>query len=109
MKRKLTWSRQANFERIELVRHFQKQGIPVARRFVRALRDAVGKAMAMPEFWGKLETDHPRMQNVRVLPINPFKNHLLYYEATDAELIIHHVAHGSRDVERLFGVTQDKP
>jgi len=46
---------------------------------------------------------NPRLRGIRSMPVTGFPNYLVFYRVIAGVLQIHHVYHGARDLNALFG------
>src|SRR4051812_44692603 len=74
-----------------------------ARRFLGAVQRDCELIETQPEMGGLRWSDLlPALGTVRFLPVSQFRNWLIFYVETDAEVLIMRVLHGARDIPALF-------
>lgn len=87
---------------VELALHISNDSLDVALRFLDAAESTfkflsrnreVGQACSFPQ---------AECAGLRVWPIDGFRNHLVFYRATDEGIEVWRVLHGSRDFDALF-------
>lgn len=62
------------------------------------------KALAANPGLGKLRRfGSPRLRDVRSWRTTGFENYLIFYRDVEGGIQVHHVYHGARDIETLFG------
>ena len=74
-----------------------------ARRFLGAVKRDCELIRSQPEMGGLRWADLlPAVGTVRFLPISQFRNWLIFYVETDAEILVVRVLHGARDIPAIF-------
>ncbi|HRK32121.1 MAG TPA: type II toxin-antitoxin system RelE/ParE family toxin, partial [Tepidisphaeraceae bacterium] len=91
--------------KIDLLQHFVyigERNSDAAERFLRAAREAVQDIARMPTAGGLKSFHHPELAGIRSLPIDGFKNYLIFYRETKDGIEVLRVLHGARDIERVL-------
>jgi len=71
-------------------------------RFCDAVRSTYALILDKPERWALYGFGHPRLADLRKVPVLGFPNHLVFYRI-DADMVeIVRVLHGARDIPSLF-------
>jgi toxin ParE1/3/4 len=73
-----------------------------ARRFLQAADRTFGQIAARPGIGARCEFDHPALADIRVCRVTRFRNHLVFYRATDDRIEILRVLHAARDVDGIL-------
>jgi toxin ParE1/3/4 len=87
---------------IEIADHLGEANILVGARFIDAVQQTLAFLVSMPEIAGVWESSHPRLQGIRVWPVDGFPNHLLFYRPISCGIDLIFVCHATRDIELLF-------
>ena len=62
----------------------------------------------LPEIGSVRNFDNPELKGLRMLPLQKFKNYLIFYRLTAEKVEIVRVLHGARDISSVFGETAAK-
>lgn len=76
--------------------------LAVARRFLAATRETLGKLLRNPEIGSVRTFADERLSELRVWPISGFRRYLVFYLPQPNGIEIVRILHGSRDVDALF-------
>jgi toxin ParE1/3/4 len=74
----------------------------VARRFHKAVADAVTRLARMPAIGSPYESSNPRLASLRAWRVRRFDKYVIYYQVSEESVTIVRVLHGARDIERLL-------
>jgi toxin ParE1/3/4 len=74
-----------------------------AERFIEAAEQTFKTLADQPGLGRRREFRSARLREVRSWRISGFENYLIFYRTVAHGIQIHHVYHGARDVEKLFG------
>lgn len=86
----------------------RESGIDLAVRFLESAERTIEKLSRMPGMGSRFENENPALAELRVVPIDRFPNHLLFYIwPTDDEIVIVRVIHGSRNLNRQLNRVDD--
>jgi toxin ParE1/3/4 len=96
---RITRHRKAKRDLLETYVYLGERNMDAAERFLRAVDEDLKRLSQMPNIGARRESDDPRLQGVRTLPVSGFRNYLLFYRPTDTELQLLRVIHGARDLE----------
>jgi toxin ParE1/3/4 len=87
---------------LELADHISHDNLDAALRFLDAV-ERMFQFLAMNREVGQLcQFADPESAGLRAWPVEGFRNHLVFYRATDDGVDIVRVLHGARDIEALF-------
>jgi plasmid stabilization system protein ParE len=86
---------------IDIADYLAKDSILVGARFIDAVERTLKFLADSPEIGGLWESDHPRLQGVRVWTVDGFPNHLLFYRATPDGIDLILVCHGAQNLDSL--------
>ena len=92
---------------VDIYRHAEyladRTSLAVAKRFLKAVEQAVNQLAKSPglgTLWGG---DDPRLAEMRFSPVGRFRNHLIFYRPLpEGGVMIVRVLHGAQDIEALF-------
>jgi toxin ParE1/3/4 len=79
-----------------------QSSVDAARRFYRAIQQAILFLMENPEAGGVQETTQAEYAGMRVWQVPGFRNHLIYYRATADSIEVFRLIHAARDRTNLF-------
>ncbi len=102
MSRQIIVHDEARFDVIESAYNIALDSIEAADRFVEAVDAAYGRLADMPGIGAIREYGNPKLKGMRMWPVPGFRKHLIFYRATDAEVRVFRVIHGSRNIESIF-------
>lgn len=74
----------------------------IARRFHRAVLDAIDALLAMPSAAPPRPTGNPRLAGLRAWPVKDFDEFWVYYLVHDELLTVMRVLHDKRDVAGIL-------
>ena len=103
MRRKIERSAEALRDVEELIDFLCDRIAEVAQRFVDAAEATFEFLAANREVGERCRFSDPRLEGIRVWPVEGYRNHLVYFRPIDDGVQIVRVLHGARDVESLFG------
>ena len=103
MRRKIERSAEALRDVEELIDFLRNRSAEVAQRFVEATNATFEFLAANREVGERCRFSDPRLEGIRVWPVEGFRNHLVYFRPIDDGVQIVRVLHGARDIEALFG------
>lgn len=78
---------------------------PAADRVIAAVKATFLELAATPEIGVRRRFRDPRLAEVRAWRVSGFERYLIFYRVWCDEVQIHHVFHGARNIEALFGET----
>ena len=97
----------------DLVDHFaylaEHASIDDARRFLRAIDDALELLLGMPEMGARWHSTLPRLSGVRRWIPRGYKNYLLLYRPTRTGIELLHVYYSMRDIPALLADEDETP
>jgi toxin ParE1/3/4 len=102
MSKKINKRDAAKLAIIDIADGLGTDSILVGARFIDAVERTLEFLVTMPEIAGRWESDHPRLQGVRVWPVDGFPNHLLFYRPVSDGIDLIFVCHASRDLDKLL-------
>jgi len=89
----------------DLVDHFEyiaKDRLSAARKFLTSVRSTLDSLAGFPGIGRRFESDHPRLQGIRVTTVKSFRNYLLFYRPTESDLEVLTIIHGARDLPGIL-------
>jgi toxin ParE1/3/4 len=102
MSRKIIVHEEARYDVMESAYTIAQDSLEAADRFAEAVDTAYKRLADMPGIGTTREYNNPKLRGMRMSPVPGFMKHLIFYRATDAELRVFRVIHGSRDIESIF-------
>lgn len=73
-----------------------------AERVLAAVQATFDQLEQHPECGVGYPTRHPKLRDVRMLPVHGFRNYLVFYRLTPDAVRVLYVVHGTRHLPRLF-------
>ncbi len=73
-----------------------------AARFFHAVERTVQRLLDFPESAGRLESDKPELEGLRVVLVKGFKKYLLFYRIHSESNFVERVLHGARNLDDLL-------
>lgn len=87
---------------VDLADYIAKDSFDAALRFLNAA-EATFEFLARNRGVGQIcEFVGTRLADIRVWPVDGFRNHLVFFRPTDSGIHVVRVLHGSRDIDSLF-------
>jgi toxin ParE1/3/4 len=74
----------------------------VARRFLTAVESTIATAATMPGMGAPRRYRHPRLEGLRMIAVQGFEKHLVFYRPVEAGIEIVRVLHTARDIEAIL-------
>ncbi len=108
MKRLIIVHDDARFDAIDIAYEIAEDNLGAADRFADALDDAYSQLAELPGMGARRDYSNPKLTGMRMLPVPGFRNHLIFYRASETELQILRVLHGARDIESIFKEVADE-
>lgn len=108
MSREIIVHNEARFEVIDHAYRIAEDSLQASDRFVEAVDAAYDRLADMPGVGVSREYRNPKLKGMRMWPVPGFQKYLIFYRATDTELRVLRVLHGSQDIESLFAPEEDE-
>lgn len=103
MSRRITRRPRAHRDIIEHALYLAEQSeAALAERFLRALERTLASLVDLPEMGSPRLFHHPKLKGVRIMPVQGFDHHLIFYRPTRSGIAIIRVLHASRDLGAAF-------
>jgi toxin ParE1/3/4 len=84
--------------------HFIARNNPdAATRVIEAARETFKTLAANPGLGRPRRFRNPRLRDIRSRRISGFENYLIFYRGISGGIQVHHIYHGARNMEALFG------
>jgi toxin ParE1/3/4 len=74
-----------------------------ARRFLAAIEHTIAAAAAMPGIGAPRRYRSPRLEGLRMIAVQGFEKHLVFYRPLEPGIEIVRVLHAARDIEAILG------
>ncbi len=103
MKRRVALRQAAREDLIESYLSIGLDSPDAAERFLQAAEESCDALADMPEIGHRWESEHHRLQDVRVWHVKGFENWLIFYRLTENDVDILRVIHGARDIAAISG------
>jgi toxin ParE1/3/4 len=88
---------------MELADFIAQGNLDAALHFLDAVDDTFRFLAAYREAGEQVQGADPRLQGLRVSPVQPFRNYLVFFRPMGDGVAIERALHGARDIESLFG------
>jgi plasmid stabilization system protein ParE len=81
----------------------EDRGLQTALRFVKSFEESIERLSRMPLAGSLIADDHPRLNQVRWIPVRKFPHHLIFYLPIEpAKIRLLRIAHSSMDIMGLL-------
>ncbi|MGH9563223.1 MAG: type II toxin-antitoxin system RelE/ParE family toxin [Terracidiphilus sp.] len=77
-------------------------GESVADRFQDAVEETAQVLLGMPGMGTVCTFHHPRLKEIRRVPVTGFENWLVFYQVRNSDIDVIRVLHGARDIAAIF-------
>jgi toxin ParE1/3/4 len=108
MSRKIIVHEEARFDAIDAAYYIADNSLETADRFAEAIDAAYEQLAEMPGIGTLRNYNNPSLKGMRMWPVPGFRNYLILYHATDEELQVIRVLHGSQDIESIFRLQDEE-
>jgi len=102
VKYRLVPSVEADNDVDEIAYYLSEQSEGLGFRFYECVDDTYQQIAENPTWKGVGPFLHSEAQNIRICPVQKFKNHLIFYRIESDKIEILRVLHGARDYMNLF-------
>jgi len=104
MMHRITRSPIAVSDMLDIAEYFAEQNTAqTGERFLDAVTATERALLDMPKMGVLRSYKSTRLKDMRMIPVNDFKNYLLFYIPSVKEIYTVRVLHGARDMQTLFG------
>lgn len=104
MIQRITRSPIAVSDMLDIAEYFAEHNTPqTGERFLDAITATEKTLLDMPKMGVLRNYKSTRLKDMRMIPVNDFKNYLLFYIPSVKEIYTVRVLHGARDMQTLFG------
>jgi toxin ParE1/3/4 len=86
----------------EILQYLGQHDVDAGLRFIDRYEETLNLIARFPDLGSPWESPEPRLDGVRVWPVKGFEKYLILYRRVTDGLLILHVIHGSRDIERVL-------
>lgn len=87
---------------IEQAAYIGEESPAAAERFLDAVESTLKHLERMPYLGSPYLSSNPRLANLRVMRVESFANHLLFYQAQANAIELVHLLHGARDINQVL-------
>ncbi len=77
--------------------------IDLANRFLNNLFQLFEQLATFPGIGSPFESDHPKLQDIRVSSVKKFESYRVFYRQTEHSINIRYIHHSSKDPDRILG------
>lgn len=99
MARPVWISPRARRDIVEIAQFIGRSNLEAAKRFLTSTEQLFRQLALTPHVGTLFESDHPRLDGVRLISIPRFARYVALFTSRNSEVHILRVLHGSRDVE----------
>ena len=101
MIRAIKRTKQVRRDIIDIYTYIGLRNVDAAERVVDAIERCI-KGLAKFSGIGRLwSSSHPRLSGMRVAPVLPYRNYLIFFRPIENRVEIYRVVHGARQLERI--------
>lgn len=101
MKLRLRRTSQARGDIVRLYRYIGADNPDAAERVLEAIERSLRAIAATPGMGRQWESNDPRFEALRVYPVNPYRNYLIFYRVVGRDVHIFRIVHGSQELGRI--------
>ncbi len=102
MSRQIIVHEEARFDAIDAAYYIAEDSLAASNRFAEAIDVTYEQLADMPGIGTIREYGNPKLKGMRMCPVQGFPKYLIFYRATDTELRVFRIIHGSQDIESIF-------
>ena len=103
MKRRLFIERAAEADLLETAAYIREKRPASAPQFVTAAREAFDLLAEPPGIGRPYQTEHLRLQGLRVWQVKGFEKYLIFYRAGKQTVYVERVLYGGRNLDWILG------
>jgi toxin ParE1/3/4 len=95
---------------VEQADFYGERSDSVAHQWEKAVHRVIQSLLRFPDRGARCHFSHPHLQALRRVPVPGFPQHLIFYRHVREEnlVLIVHVLHGARDIEKLLGTLEQE-
>jgi toxin ParE1/3/4 len=107
-KREVVYLQKAQEDIDNITYYIAQDNFEASEAFFEAVETTCELLATMPDIGATRDFRSPRFSGLRMFPVKRHDNYLIFYKATEEELLIVRVLHGARDITTLFESETDK-
>jgi len=87
---------------IEIYRYIHARRPGAADKVLDAIEQSIKSLLDMPGTGNYWNSPDPRLDGMRVTPVRPYRNYLIFFRSVDDDIVVFRVLHGARDLPSLI-------
>lgn len=103
--RSIRRTRQFKSELLEIYLYLAERNAKAAESVLDAVEQTVRAIARRPGAGRKWETSESRLAGIRLYPVDPYRNYLIFYRLEKRKICFYRLLHAARDLERLVEET----
>ena len=101
MNRALRRTKQVREDIIGIYTCIGQRNPDAAERVFDAIERCISGLASFPGIGRVWNSSDPRLPDMRVVPVTPYRNYLVFFRAIEKRVEIYRVVHGARELERI--------
>jgi toxin ParE1/3/4 len=101
MSRQIRRTVQVRQDIIEIYRFIHERSPQSAERVFDAIERNIKALLDMPGIGRRWDSPDPRLEGMRVAPVTPYRNFLIFYRSVSTGIEVFRIIHGARELERI--------
>lgn len=93
---------QARKDLEDIAVYIAEENLQAAMRFLDSAETTINKLADYPHRGKLFQTDNKKLSDIRWVPVAGFPFHLIFYQTTQAQIIVIRVIHGGRDLPTIL-------
>jgi toxin ParE1/3/4 len=107
-KREVVYLQKSQEDIDDITYYMGQDNFAASEAFIDAVEATCELLTGSPDIGSTRHFRNPRFSGLRMFPVKKFDNYLIFYQATEKELLIVRVLHGARDLAALFEKEEDQ-
>jgi len=103
MRRRVIKSAESRSDVIAAARYIADSNKSAALRFASAVEESLQRLLQVPQLGEKLASQNSALRDLRVWPVQKFRNFLVFYAEMPDGIRVIRILHGARDWQAILG------
>ena len=101
MSRAIRRAKQVQQDIIDIYTYIGQRNSDAAERVVDAIEGSIASLKEFPGIGSVWSANDPRLSGMRVVPVSPYRNYLIFFRPIEDLVEIYRVVHGARNLDRI--------
>ncbi len=101
MSREIRRTKQVQQDIIDIYTYIGLRNSDAAERVVDAIERSIDGLKDFPGIGSVWSASDPRLSGMRVVPVSPYRNYLVFFRPIENRVDIYRVVHGARKLDRI--------